>query len=201
MSVSPKRFVSGDEYLERERQSSIKSEYFQGEVFAMAGASETHNLIVSNLIQALGPQLRKKDCVVYPGDMRVRIDRLDKYTYPDVSIACGERVFLDKNRDTLLNPIVIIEVLSESTEAYDRGKKFEHYQYIDTFSEYVLVAQDHCRVEHYLRQQDGAWRYSAYNTKEDALRLAAVSCELRLEDIYHKVDFSNPSDGSKPSDG
>lgn len=119
--------LTPDEYLAIERQAKLKSEYFDGEMYAMAGASREHNIIVANLIRLLGNQLVEKPCTVYPSDMRVKVTEMGKYTYPDVVVACEEELFEDDHNDILLNPILIIEVLSDNTEAYDRGKKFKHY--------------------------------------------------------------------------
>ncbi|HEX7956720.1 MAG TPA: Uma2 family endonuclease, partial [Pyrinomonadaceae bacterium] len=124
MSSRRKTLLTPDEYLAVERGSEVKSEYLAGEVFAMVGASRRHNLIASNIIRVLGNQLLERPCNVYPSDMRVKVGAIGKYTYPDVTVACAEEMFDDAEQDTLLNPLVIVEVLSESTEAYDRGKKF-----------------------------------------------------------------------------
>jgi Uma2 family endonuclease len=129
MSYPPKHVLTPAEYLALERKALYKSEYFAGEMFAMAGASRRHNLIVANIIRVLGNQLLERDCNVYPSDMRVKISKIEKYTYPDVVVACGKEVFEDEENDTLLTPVVIIEVLSESTEAYDRDKKFAWKRY------------------------------------------------------------------------
>jgi Uma2 family endonuclease len=187
MSSQRKVLLTPEEYLAVERRSEGKSEYLAGEVFAMVGASKRHNLIVSNIIRVLGNQLLNRPCNVYPSDMRVKVTPLGKYTYPDVVVACDEELFDDAENDTLLNPVVIFEVLSESTEAYDRGKKFEHYQYIESLKEYLLVSQAPCRVEQFVRQDERDWRYSEYHDAGDVLKLVAVGCELALKDLYAKV--------------
>src|SRR5438132_41004 len=140
----------------------------------MAGASRRHNLITANILRVLGNQLLERACNVYPSDMRVKISKIGKYTYPDVVVACGEERFEDEHNDTLLNPVVIIEVLSESTEAYDRGKKFEEYQRIASLVEYVLIAQDHYSVERYIRQDQRTWIYSAFQSLEDLVPLSTI---------------------------
>lgn len=178
---------SPEEYLEIERQADFRSEYFDGELFAMAGASERHNLIVANLVRLLGNQLAASDCYVYPSDMRVKVESLDTFTYPDVSVVCGERRFVDERRDVLLNPRVIFEVLSPATEAYDRGLKFEHYQAIESLVEYVLVSQAAMRVEHYVRQGENRWSYADFRSANGVLRLETIPCELDLADVYLKV--------------
>ncbi len=130
MSTQPKSFLTPEQYLEIDRQAERKSEYWQGEMFAMSGAAEPHNLILPNIIVQIHPQLRTRDCRTYSNDMRVRVSTTGLYTYPDMVVVCGAPQFLDARRDTLLNPTLIVEVLSPSTEAYDRGRKFEHYQSI-----------------------------------------------------------------------
>ncbi|HEV3468529.1 MAG TPA: Uma2 family endonuclease [Pyrinomonadaceae bacterium] len=187
MSHQRKTFLTPEEYLAAERASETKSEYFAGEVFAMVGASRRHNLIAANLIRALGNQLVERPCNVYPSDMRVKVSATGKYTYPDVVVARAEEMFDDEEKDTLLNLVVIFEVLSETTEAYDRGKKFEQYQYIESLAEYLLVAQEPYRVEQYARQSNGEWRYSEYHDADDVVRIGVIGCELRLKDVYAKV--------------
>ena len=187
MSSQRKTLLTPEEYLAVERGSEAKSEYLAGEVFAMVGASRRHNLITSNIIRVLGNQLLDRPCNVYPSDMRVKVSAIGKYTYPDVVVACEEEAFDDAEQDTLLNPLVIVEVLSESTEAYDRGKKFEHYQYIESLTDYLLVSQDPYRVEHYVRQGGRDWKYSEYHAAEDVLKIGVIGCELTLKDVYAKV--------------
>lgn len=186
MAQRPKNFLTAEEYLAIERQAECKSEYSAGEMFAMAGASRQHNLIVANIIRVLGNQLLEQACNVYPSDMRVKISTIEKYTYPDVTVACGAEEFEDDN-DTLLNPVVIIEVLSESTEAYDRGKKFAHYQYLESLSEYILVAQDPYGIEQYVRQHDRTWTYRAFHSVDDVVPLQAIQCQLALWEVYAKL--------------
>lgn len=195
MSSQPKILLTPEEYLTIERQAEFKSEYFAGQMFALAGASRQHNLIVANMIRLLGNQLLERDCNVYPSDMRVKISEIGKYTYPDIVVACGEEKFEDQQNDTLLNPMVIIEVLSESTEAYDRGKKFEHYQHIDSLVEYLLVSQDAYGIERYVRQKDNIWTYSAFHHIEDLVELSSIGCELPLKGVYAKVASVNQNEG------
>lgn len=188
MSTLPKRsFLTAEEYLAIERKAEFKSEYFQGEMFAMAGALKPHNLIVSNVIRVLGNQLLERDCNVYPSDMRIKIKKIEKYTYPDIAVTCGKEIFEDDYVDTLLNPIVIFEILSHSTEARDRGEKFQHYQFIESLMEYILTAQDTVRVEQYVRQNDRTWMYSQYQNLEDIVKLESINCELSLKEVYVKV--------------
>lgn len=188
MSSQRKTSLTPEEYLALERKSEIKHEYYAGEMFAMVGASKRHNLITTNIIRILGNQLLERSYNVYASDMRVKVSATGKYTYPDVVVACEEEKFDDAENDTLLNPVVVIEVLSESTEAYDRGKKFEQYQNIESLTDYLLVAQDLYRVEQFVRQSNREWRYSEYHQAEDIVKLNVIGCELLLKDVYAKVE-------------
>jgi Uma2 family endonuclease len=198
MPAGPKSHLSPEEYLAIERQSDYRSEYFAGEMFAMSGASEAHNIIAGNLFFALRLALAGKSCQSYISDMRVRIARTGLYTYPDVVVVCGERLFDDTENDTLLNPTLIIEVLSPSTEAYDRGRKFEHYASIPSLQEYVLVNQDQPSVQLYQRIPGDSWRYISHSgieatvnfTAVNASLALAVNASLALADIYEGITFS-----------
>ncbi|MBI3652448.1 MAG: Uma2 family endonuclease [Acidobacteria bacterium] len=190
MASLPKHFLTFEEYLEIERQAEVKSEYFAGDMFLMAGATEAHNIICRNVIRTLANQTLERDCQVYPSDMRVRVSKLSKGSYPDVSIVCGERKFLDDKRDTLLNPMVIIEVLFDSTEAYDRGKKFEHYQQLESLVEYILISQTPYRIKQFTRQDDRTWTYREFRHADEIVKLESVGCTLLLEDVYLKVGDS-----------
>ena len=187
-TVQKKRYTP-QEYLALERAAEFKSEYLRGEIFAMAGASRAHSLIASNLIGEVRDQLRQTNCEVHGSDLRVKVSPTGLYTYPDVTIACGELQFDDQLRDTLLNPKVIFEVLSDSTEAYDRGKKFDHYRQIPSLAEYVLVSQIEPLIERYVRQADGSWRLTVFKGLEAMLELETVRCRIRLSDVYLKVSF------------
>jgi Uma2 family endonuclease len=189
MSTRPKTYLTSEEYLAVERRNEYKSEYIDGDMVAMTGASRRHNLIAVNITREISQQLRGRPCEGYASDMRVRIQskRGCAYTYPDVVVVCGEPRFEDDYLDTLLNPTVIIEVLSESTERYDRGKKFGFYRTIESLAEYVLVAQDEYRVEQYARQPDGRWLLSDHRSPEDVVELPSVECSLALRDVYEKV--------------
>ncbi|MDT5122040.1 MAG: hypothetical protein QOC96_1522 [Acidobacteriota bacterium] len=188
MSSQLNTYLSPEEYLALERKAEYKSEYFAGEMFAMAGTTKQHNIITGNIARVLGNQLLDRPCNIYSMDMRVKVSETGKYTYPDIAIICGEEKFEDAEMDTLINPIIIIEVLSDSTEAYDRGKKFEHYQRIESFAEYILVSQTLYRVEQFIRESERKWAYSEYRSAEDIVRLVSVECELLLRDIYVKVE-------------
>lgn len=187
MTRDPKTLLTEEEYLAIERRAEFRSEFFEGEMFAMAGASRKHNRIVSNLVITLGNQLRERPCNVYSNDMRVKIPATGLYTYPDVVVTCGEEEFADEEYDILLNPLVVIEVLSDSTEAYDRGKKFEHYQSVESLSTYVLVSQNAVRVEKYARRERCAWLYTEAHEDGAVVEIEAIRCDLELEDVYAKV--------------
>ena len=188
MSTLPKTFITPEEYLEIERKAEFRSEYYRGEMFAMAGGTEAHTLLVMNTSTVL-VRLRGGPCRVYSHDMRVQVSATGLYTYPDLVAGCAERKFLDERRDTLLNPVLIIEVLSNSTEAYDRGQKFAQYRTLESLQEYVLIAQDRVEVEVYRRQAGGQWLLITANRPEDSITLESVSCSLVLSDIYADVEI------------
>ena len=187
-STAVKIRISSDAYLEAERKAETKSEYIDGEALAMAGASRRHNQINFNISGELQARLKNRPCVAYASDMRVKVEPTGFYAYPDLVATCDEPVFEDENVDTLLNPSLIVEILSASTEAYDRGEKFAHYRKLSSMAEYVLVDQDKMRVEHFLRQGD-QWLLSEFCEPEDRMELTSIGCELVLRDIYDKVPF------------
>jgi Uma2 family endonuclease len=187
MSTQPNIYLSPEEYLALERQADYKSEYFNGVAYAMSGASLNHNKIVANVIIDLGQQLRGRPCSVLPSDMKVRMPDSRKFFHPDVSVVCGEPQFHDERTDVLLNPILIIEVLSESTEAFDRGGKFQAYQRLESLQEYILISQNKPVVEQYIRQSDATWRYTAAVGRESSLSLPTIECTLNLSAVYDKV--------------
>lgn len=189
MSTQPKPYLTPEAYLAFEREAEVKHEYYAGEIFAFAGASEEHNLIAGNVYAGLHAQLRKRPCKVYPSDMRVRVSPTGLYTYPDVTVVCGDARFADQHHDTLLNPTVIVEVLSPSTAGYDRGETFEPYRKLDSLQEYLMIAQDRVHVEHHARQRDNQWLLSETNSVEDTMALPTLACRLSVEDIYDKVEF------------
>ena len=191
MASQPKTRYTPEEYLALERSCETKHEYFNGEIFAMGGASKEHVLIVTNLVVELGSQLKRGPCSVYSTDLRVKVAPTGLCSYPDVIVLCEEARFSDEQEDTLLNPALIIEVLSESTKDYDRGGKFEQYRTIDSFVEYLLVAQDRPHVEHNTRQADGSWILHETNSLEDTIQLKSVPCSLRMADIYSKIELSS----------
>jgi Uma2 family endonuclease len=184
-----------EQYLAMERKANFRSEYDGGFITAMAGGSPEHNTIALNMSGEIRSQLKGRPCVVYMSDVRLCVSPTGLYTYPDVMAVCGERQFLDGAKDTLLNPNMIVEVLSDSTESYDRGRKFRHYQQLASFREYVLVAQDEVRVERFTRHGDD-WILSIFTSLDDTLRLTSIDCEIALREIYDKVEFSGDADSA-----
>lgn len=189
MSTAPKRRISPQEYLELERKAEFKSEYFDGEMFVLESASQAHEIIVHNLNVRLGNQLIDKPCQVYGSSMKVLVQATGLYAYPDVSVVCDEPKFSDEWTDVLLNPDLVVEVLSESTEKYDRGTKFHHYQNVVSLKEYLLVSQKQMRVEQFVRQPNGRWLYAEFTNSENSIVLPSINCELDLRELYHKVDI------------
>lgn len=176
------------EYLELERVSELKHEYISGEIVAMAGATRPHNLITGNVAQRLRNQLEGSPCETYSNDMRVRTTPSD-YTYPDVVIVCDEPRFEDTGLDTLLNPTVVIEVLSKTSEARDRGEKFSDYRAIESVREIVFISQHKRRVEHYIRQANDEWTLHEVTDPAGAIKLSSIGCTLTLTEIYERVVF------------
>lgn len=183
-------FITSADYLARERRSEVRSEYLNGRVYAMSGASREHNRITINLSAMLHSRLRGKPCEPFSGDLRVKVSPTGLYTYPDVIVACGESRFEDEHADTLLNPTAIVAVLSDSTEAYDRGEKFAHYRALESLADYLLVAQDRPRIEHFIRQPDSRWLYSVADGLDSQVEIATLDCVLPLAEIYERVVFS-----------
>ncbi len=199
MSTAPVRQFSVEEYLAFERQSEAKHQYFRGEILAMTGGSLQHVTIISNLVFRARSALGETGCRVLPGDMRVKCPS-GLYTYPDVVIMCSEPQLEDSHRDTLLNPLVIFEVLSPSTEAYDRSKKFESYRGIESLREYVLVAQDQMHVEHFVRQRDANhWDMHILRRAEEELSISNGQGRLKLSEIYESVEFAPANADSQPA--
>jgi len=186
MASDPLRRLSIPEYLAFERQAETKNDYLKGEIFAMAGASRQHNRITLNLVVALEAQLEDRDCEVFSSEMRVRTPT-DLFTYPDVAVVCGPARFEDAELDTLLNPIVVIEVLSKSTEAYDRGTKLSHYRSIPSLQEALLVAQDQVHVEQFVRQSGNEWLFRELDDLAAEVELPSISCTLPLRRVYRRV--------------
>ncbi len=194
-SATKTTWIRPEEYLERERAAEFKSEYRDGRIFAMSGASRPHNLLSTNLVRLLGNQLDRRRCEIYGADMRVRVQRTGSYLYPDIVIACGGPRFEDGVFDTLLNPTVIVEVLSPSTESHDRGLKFADYREIDSLTDYLLIAQGEILVERYSRREEG-WAITFLRRADEILRLESIGCEVALRDIYDLVPM--PEGGPNP---
>jgi Uma2 family endonuclease len=192
MSTAPTRRISPQEYLAQERRADFKSEYLRGEVFAMAGATYEHTLIKDNLAREAGNQLKGTLCRALTSDMRVKVNATGLYTYPDIAIVCDKPQFEDEVFDTLLNPRAVVEVLSDSTEKYDRGAKFGHYRQIPSLEEYVLVAQDRPLVERYVRQADGSWVLTIFEGLSSTFAFASIPVRIPLAEIYHGVKFPDP---------
>ena len=188
MSVAAKRSPTGEEYLAWEREAEFKSEYLRGEIYAMSGAALNHNIIASNLNGELRGQLKDRPCQVLGSDMKVQVDTADAYFYPDISGLCGEFEFHDDRQDTYKNPQFVIEILSDSTESYDRGKKFFNYQVLPSLKEYVLVSQKMVAVEVYRKDGD-RWIYQLLKDEGASLKLESVGCEVPIGEIYRNVKF------------
>ncbi|MEN9230547.1 MAG: Uma2 family endonuclease [Thermostichus sp. DG02_5_bins_236] len=179
------------DYLTQERQAKFKSEYIDGDVVAMTGASRQHNLISLNIAASLHSQLRYRPCEIYMGDMRVAVDQEEFYTYPDIVVACEDPQFLDGELDTLLNPTLLIEVLSPSTASYDRGEKFSRYRQLSSLQEYLIVAQSTPALEHYRKQNEREWILIDITDCEALVELPSIQCQLAMRDIYEKVNFDS----------
>lgn len=182
------RFTTA-EYLSMDRASSEKHEFAFGEIYAMGGASARHVEIVGNIVRELGNQLRHRPCRVFSTDLRLCVDAQHRYTYPDVAVVCSQPRFLDDELDTLLNPDLIVEVLSESTRNYDRGDKFQQYRGIPSFREYLLVDQAKAHVERYTKQNDGTWSLWETDSLNEVVHLESIAVTLPLCEIYLKIDF------------
>ena len=188
MSTQSRSHLTPEQYLEIERKAEYKSEYIAGQMFAMSGASRAYNLLASNLLGLLHRQLLTSDCELYPSDMRVRVTRTGLYTYPDAVVVCDKPRFLDSSVDTLLNPTFVVEILSPSTEAYDLGRKFEHYSTIESLSEYLIVAHDRLHARLHTRQE-GRWLVKGASSLEETLELRSIGCRISMTDLYNKVEL------------
>ena len=203
-SIAARTYLTPEEYLTFERKAITKHEYLSGEIVAMSGASNAHNLITGDVFAELHGQLKGGKCLVYTSDMRVKTSPgmfrpilclllssdTTAYFYPDITVVCDKPRFEDHTFDTLLNPIVVIEVLSPSTETYDKGEKFARYQQLVSLQEYILVSQDHVRVQHYLRRET-QWLQTEFRELNDVMPLNSIECTLCLRDIYSRVDLSD----------
>jgi Uma2 family endonuclease len=197
--VRTRRQLTPAEYADLERGSEQKHEYLRGEVFAMAGASPKHNLVCGNLIGALRDRLRGRRCVVMPSDQRVYVEATGLGTYPDVTVLCGPAAYHPDFPQSLVNPSILIEVLSPSTEAYDRGAKFDHYAKLASLKEYLLVSTDRFAVDHYLSNGDGTWRLTSSRGMGASVRLPSVDAAVPLAEIYENMDLVAPEGIEEPS--
>ncbi|NEV61242.1 Uma2 family endonuclease [Thiorhodococcus minor] len=190
MSLQPKPSMTFEDWLAAERVAlDSRSEYVGGELFAMTGGSESHNLIAANVVGELRNQFRSLPCRVYGSDMKICAPIAEAGFYPDVSVVCGERQFHDDRRDVLINPTLIVEVLSDSTEAYDRGDKFVAYRGLPSLQIYLLISQSRIRAELYVRQPDDTWSLSTYSDPQARIPLAAVDASLAIAEVYDKTDL------------
>ena len=201
MSAQPIPFYTPEEYLELERDAEFKSEYVSGQIFAMAGGSPEHSAIGNNIGGEMRNLLRGTPCAVFNSDLRVTVMQTGLMTYPDVTVVCGDQHRHPLDKHSIINPSVIFEVLSPSTEAYDRGEKWAHYRRLDSLQEYILVSQNKPRVEQYIRQDDGSWKFTAVEGREASLLLPSLGCSLPLSEVYDRVIFeeATPQEGTMPT--
>lgn len=189
MSTMPRTFVTAEQYLELDRAAAAKSEYYNGEMFAMAGGSFAHAVLQTALSRVVGSRLDRKKCTSLSSDMRIQVSATGLYTYPDFAVVCGAPLFADRHRDTLLNPVLVAEVLSPSTESYDRAKKFEHYRTIESLKHCVLVSQSTMLVEVFTLE-DGRLDFRGASEEGEIVRLPAIAVEFPVEELYEGVDLS-----------
>jgi Uma2 family endonuclease len=191
-SAALKNTCTPQEYLALERQAEFKSEYLNGVIVAVAGANRHHSLITGNISQSISNQLARRPRETYSSNMRVLVNRTGLYAYPDVFVVCGEPRFEDSEVDTLLNPTVIVEVFSPTTESLDPGKKFTHYRQLESLREFVIVADDEILVERYLRRGD-EWIFTDFRHLDDTLSLTSIDCHVPLREIYARIEFPDVS--------
>jgi Uma2 family endonuclease len=194
MQAAAERRLSPQEYLALERRAETKSEFLDGEIFAMAGGMRRHSLIATNLSGELRTLLKSKPCQVFNSDMRLKIEATGLYTYPDVQVGCGPLHFEDAKEDTLLNPKIVVEVRSDSSASWDRGKKFWHYRHLASMAEYVLVSQDSWLVEHYTRKPDGTWVLETWEDNRAMLSFRSIRCKVPLTEIYANTGLKPASE-------
>ncbi|MCU0645932.1 MAG: Uma2 family endonuclease [bacterium] len=183
------KYFTAQEYLELEESAEYKSEYYKGEIFAMAGGSINHNQIIMNVGTQLSQTQPHHKCRSFATELKLWIEEIDLFTYPDLMIICDKPKFYSGRIDTILNPLIIIEVLSRSTEAYDRGKKFQFYRSIPSFQEYILIDQYSVHIDQFYIDSTGKWSFKDYNDIKDILKFSKIDCDIPLEKIYHLVDF------------
>ena len=195
MAAHPRTTYTVAEYLAFERASETKHEYFAGEIVAMAGASDRHNLIVGDTAATLHGRLRGTPAAVLMSNQRLGVGLQGPLTYPDIMVVCGQPQFMGEQTETLTNPTVIIEVLSPATEGTDRGRKTKHYRTLASLQEYVLIAQDECNVEHYVRAEHGWWHFNEATDRTATIQLPAIGCTLALVEVYERVSFTAVGEG------
>ncbi|MEW6128263.1 MAG: Uma2 family endonuclease [Acidobacteriota bacterium] len=183
------QYYTPQEYLELERKAQDKSEFYFGEIFLMSGGNPEHSLISLNICSELRARLKGKNCRTFESNMKIGVPNSKLFSYPDGSVVCGEPRFRDNQGDVLMNPNLIIEVVSPSTEAFDRGKKFFQYQQIPTFTDYILVSQDEPRLEHYAKQKNGTWVLTMVEGLKGNLTIPALGCKVRLSEVYYQLTF------------
>jgi Uma2 family endonuclease len=189
MSTQPVTYLTPEQYLDIESKAEFRSEYINGEMFAMSGGTPNHARIVLNTARRLTEQLDGRPCEAFAGDLRLYTAKYKIFTYPDVLVTCGPPRLLDARRDTLTDATVIIEVLSPSTKNYDRGEKFRFYRSLPSFSEYLLLAQEEMRAEHHVRQPDASWLFREFTGPDDEIDLKSIGCRLQLQSLYERVEF------------
>lgn len=191
MAAELKPNLTFDEFLAIECNAEFKSEFVNGQIYAMAGASPEHNLIVANVTIEIGGRLRGGPCRVYSSDQLLKVEANETGRYPDLTVVCGQSLFYrNAHLDALLNPTLLVEVLSPSTERYDRGVKAEEYRSISSLKEYLLIAQDRCHVEHYVRQSDNQWLLSEFKSLQAVIQLPSINCDLSLTEVYANVEWA-----------
>jgi Uma2 family endonuclease len=186
MATNPIPKISEEQYLAIERAAEFKSEFLDGEMFAMAGTSNTHARLQRNLIGEFYAALRGTTCEVFGSETQVKVSSR-AYFYADALVVCGEPATADEHDDNLLNPVVIFEILSPSTEKYDRGLKFQHYRTLASLRDYILVSQDQLRIEQFTREPDGTWTFRDYQRLDEQLKIASIGVDIALQRIYDRV--------------
>jgi len=190
MSLYSVALITPEQYLDADRKAEYKSEYYQGVIYAMSGGGPVHGLIIGNLTRELGLAVKKRRCFVYPTEVRLRVTPMGLYTYPDIMVVCGDPLFCDDQKETVTNPVLIVEVLSKSTEGHDRGFKFSQYRRVNSLQEYVLVTQHEPRIERYMRQPGDQWLLTETAGLDRSLQIESLACSIPLAEIYDKVEFA-----------
>jgi len=199
--VKLKTLSTSEDYLTFEREADTRHEFLDGEIYQMAGESLSHSRVCVNLSGEVRNRLKGRRCEVLSPNMKVRTSTASLFSYPDLTIVCGEPLFHDTKKDVLINPQVVFEVLSPSTAEYDRTTKFQRYRMgNETLTDYILVSQDKPFVEHFFRQADGKWLYQSYGSIDDFLKIETVDCELSLREIYDRIEFDLTDNEQPPAD-